>query len=149
MMAVKILDVGGGKVMLSGDDRAEVDAALRRYVVQGSKVIAVAAQVGRSWVAACIPPAKVERLDDTQTLGLSDLSGEPAGEAGIEDDELCRVESVGFKRIITGPTRVVVAAKVDELKHFGAAQIGEVEEVEGVWTAMVDTAGAQSTGYRW
>lgn len=148
-MTVKILDVGGGKVMLSSEDRSEVEAALRRYVEQGAKVIAVAAQVGRSWVAACTPPAKVERLDDTQTLRLSNAPGKSAGEAGIEDDELCRVETVGFKKIITGPTRLVVTAKVDELKQFGAAPIGEVEQIDGQWTALVDMAGAQSTGYKW
>lgn len=148
-MPVKVLDVGGGKVMLSSDDRAEVDTALRRYVAQGSKVIAVAAQVGSSWVAACTPPAKVERLDDTQSLRFAEFTDKLGEESGIADDELCRVETVGFKKIITGPTRVVVASKVDELKQFGAAPIGEVEEIDGVWTAMVDMAGAQSTGYRW
>ncbi|MGQ0508989.1 MAG: hypothetical protein ACT4P9_00110 [Betaproteobacteria bacterium] len=146
-MAVRVLDAGGGKVMLTGDARSEVEAALQKYLDSGSKVIAVVALVGRSWVAACTPPATVESLDDSQTLKLSEIS-ERIG-MGQDDTELCRVETVGFKKFITGPTRVVVAAKVDELKQFGAIQIGEVEAVDGQWTAMVDTADAKSTGYRW
>ena len=146
-MPVKVLDAGGGKVVLTGEERSEVESALRRYLESGSKVIATVALVGKSWVAACTPPAKVEALDDSQTLRLAESSGRAA--AGDDDIELCRVETIGFKKIITGPTRVTVAAKVDELRQFGATAIGEVEEIDGQWTAMVDTADAQNSGYRW
>ena len=148
-MPVKFLDVGGGKVMLSGDERAEVEAALKKYLDQGAKSIAAVTQVGRSWVAACTPPAKVERLDETNTLDLSELAPERHERQRIDEDGLCSVEEVGFQRIIRGPTLTSVKAKLDEMKHFGATPIGEIEEVDGEWVAMCDTAGIQNTGYRW
>ena len=148
-MTVKILDAGGGKVMLSGDDRAEVEAALQRYLDQGAKSIAAVTQVGRTWVAGCTPPAKVERLDDAETLGLSNLRPVQSNKQATDDDSLCSVEEIGFKRIIRGPTRTAVNAKVEELTHFGATPIGHIEEIDGQWVAMCDTASIQNTGFRW
>ena len=148
-MPVKFLDVGGGKVMLSGDERTEVEAALKKYLDQGAKSIAAVTQVGGTWVAACTPPAKVERLDDTNTLGLSDLPPARRDRQQLDEDGLCSVEEVGFQRIVRGPTQTSVKAKVEEMKQFGATQIGEIEEVDGEWTALCDTAGIQNTGYRW
>ena len=148
-MTVKFLDVGGGKVMLSGEVRAEVEAALQKYLDQGAKSISPVSQVGRNWVAACTAPAKVERLDETNTLSLSDLAPARRERQHVDDDGLCSVEEVGFQRIIRGPTRTAVKAKVDEMKQFGATPIGDIEEVDGEWTALCDTAGIQNTGYRW
>ena len=33
--------------------------------------------------------------------------------------------------------------------HMGATLIGDVEDVEGTWTALCDTGGMQNTGFRW
>ena len=148
-MAVKVLDAGGGKVLISSTERGEVDAALQRYLTHGAKVISAASLIGKSWVAACTPPTQKERLDDTMTLRLSDLNEAQRAAEAVDETSLCSVEEVGFKRIIRGPTRAVVSAKIEELVHFGAAPIGEVEEIDGAWVAMCDTAGVQNSGFRW
>jgi hypothetical protein len=59
------------------------------------------------------------------------------------------VEQLGYKRIVTGPSRSLVRLKAEELVQMGATLIGDVENVEGTWTALCDTAGLQNTGFRW
>ena len=75
-------------------------------------------------------------------------AGAPGNQA-IDDDSLCSVEEIGFKRVIRGPTRTAVKAKVDEMMNFCAVAIGDIEQIDGQWVAMCDTAGIQSTGIRW
>jgi len=48
------------------------------------------------------------------------------------------VEQLGLKSIISGPTREVVEAKVNELLQFGASMVQEIECVDGVWTAVCE-----------
>ena len=52
----------------------------------------------------------------------------------------CRVETLGLKRIVTGPTREGVGAKVEELMQLGAVLVGDIECVDGRWTAVCDTS---------
>ncbi len=148
-MGVKILDAGG-KLMLSGDLRNEVEAALNDYVRAGAKLITSAHQLGSSWVAACTLPPKA-RPDATQTMRLGDLAdgiGTPQPDlAELEDG--CKVEEFGFKRIITGPTKRAVEMRIEHLKQFGADLVGEIERLDHeTWTAVVDTGGVDKT-FRW
>ena len=50
----------------------------------------------------------------------------------------CRVEALGYTRIVTGPTREAVAVKVEELRSSGAVLIGNIESVAGTWTAVCE-----------
>ena len=54
-MGVKILDAGG-KLVISGEVRAEVEAMLERHVRRGSNQVATTQRVGNVWVAACTFP---------------------------------------------------------------------------------------------
>ena len=53
---------------------------------------------------------------------------------------LATVEKFGMKSIVTGPTREAVDDKVRELVEFGARLDQEIEQIDGVWTAVLDDA---------
>ena len=51
----------------------------------------------------------------------------------------CKVEEIGFMRIITGPTRESVSEKLTELiDKKGARLVHDLEEARGVWTAVCE-----------
>jgi len=103
----------GTNLMISGNSRAVVQAALDRLLAQGAQIVAAPSQAGEKWYAACSHPAHAQ----------------------FE----CSVEKVGLKRVVTGPTRQAVADKVAELTAFGATLVGDIEENDGKWTAICDT----------
>ena len=107
----KVVDTGAA-LMISGS-RSAVEAAMQDLVAKGSVALSVASQVGARWYASCTHP----------------------GQKNLE----CKVESVGLKRVITGSSRQVVADKVADMVSFGAKLVGEIEEVDGRWTAVCDT----------
>ena len=78
----------------------------------GCKVLSPIQKVGNKWIATC------DRPDD-------------AGDA-------CKVEELGFMRIVTGPTREAVSGKVEELMTHGARLVHDLEEARGVWTAVCE-----------
>jgi class 3 adenylate cyclase len=98
----------GAHLIVSGYTRESVDKALRE--LGNVTLISVPAQMGEKWVATCEHPVIAE----------------------------CKVESIGYTRIITGPTREAVQIKVQEILNEGAVQIGNVEAVAGVWTAVCE-----------
>jgi hypothetical protein len=98
----------GAHLIVSGYTRESVDKALRE--LGNVTLISVPAQMGEKWVATCEHPVVAE----------------------------CKVESIGYTRIITGPTREAVQIKVQEILNEGAVQIGNVEAVAGVWTAVCE-----------
>jgi hypothetical protein len=118
---VKILGAGE-KVILSGTDPEEVRAVLHAYVGRGARVVAPPVRLGGEWVAACTFPIQSDWAEKT------------------------KVEKLGLKRIVTGPTKASVQLTVAEM---GAALIGDIEEIDGTWTAVCDTGGTQSTGFKW
>ena len=120
--SAKYVDAGHS-LLISGPTRASVVVMLESFVQRGSRVTSEVAQIGHSWVATCEKPE----------VGLSG----------------CHVEEVGLKRLITGPSRAAVAAKIEELAHLGAVQIGEIEEIDDQWTALCDTGAPNSSGFRW
>ena len=107
----KVVDTGAA-LMISGS-RSAVDAALRELVAKGSVALSVPSQVGARWYASCTHP----------------------GQKQVE----CKVENVGLKRVITGPSRQAVADKVADLVSYGAKQVGDIEEIDGRWMAVCDT----------
>lgn len=112
MEPAKVHDAGPN-LMISADSRASVEAALKRLTAEGATVRSPATLVGAKWIAACSHPAKAQ----------------------FE----CTVEAIGLKRVVTGPTRQSVADRVADLVAFGAKLVGEIEEVDGKWTALCDT----------
>jgi adenylate/guanylate cyclase family protein len=107
----KVVDTGTA-LMISGS-RIAVEVAMRDLVAKGAAALSVPSQVGAKWYASCSHP----------------------GQQNVE----CKVENVGLKRVITGPSRQAVAAKVADLVSFGAKLVGEIEEIDGRWTAVCDT----------
>jgi hypothetical protein len=106
----KVVDTGTA-LMISGS-RSAVETALRDLVAGGATALSVPSQVGARWYATCTHP----------------------GEKQAE----CKVENVGFKRVITGSSRKAVADKVADMTSFGAKLVGEIEEIDGRWTAVCD-----------
>lgn len=141
-MAVKVLDAGG-KLMLSSPDREEVVAELARRLRQGANLIAEAQKVGATWVAACTM-TKAPDADSTQTLRFSELSEQPKAQLGEqpEHDDGCKVDVLGLKRIITGPTRQAVVNRLEHLKKFGIDLVGQIEQEGDSWVAVADGGGA-------
>jgi hypothetical protein len=113
--AARVFDAGP-HLIISGYDRGKVAQALDALARRGARVISPIAQVGEKWMASCEPPGS--RLGD------------------------CKVEMLGYTRIVTGPTRKAVADKVDELVCTGDRLVGEIEQADNGWTAVCDTGGA-------
>jgi hypothetical protein len=144
---VKILDAGA-KLFLSGADAGELRSVLHDFIRRGAKLVSQPMLLGGKWVAACTVPIQSRPVDKPDTPHPADRAS-PRPEEAAEDDDLCKVEELGFKRIVTGPSRSLVRLKAEELVQMGATMIGDVEDVDGTWTALCDTGGMQNTGFRW
>jgi class 3 adenylate cyclase len=106
----KVLDAGQN-MMISGSSRGSVKEALDRLVLQGATVISPISAVGSKWLAACTYPE---------------------APSGIKVDEF------GLTRIVSGRNHLAVADKVAEIIALGGRLRGEVEQIDGVWTAVCD-----------
>ncbi|HZQ75160.1 MAG TPA: hypothetical protein VFB08_19760 [Burkholderiales bacterium] len=148
MSDVKILDAGD-KLLFSGADADSVGAKLAYYVGRGSKVVSPLSQVGSAWVAACTPPLQ-SAADTTSTLDLAEiLKAQQSAAAPREEprsDGVCAVEKVGFKRMITGPTREAVQAMTERFLEYGAGILSGPEEVFGQWSAVCDVGDERKKG---
>ena len=109
----KVFDAGS-HLVISGYGKAGVEQAMNELAGRGAAVISRVEAIGNKWVATCEPP----------------------------DAAACKVEEFGFARLVTGPTRELVAAKLGELISFGGVQVGEIELNEGIWTGMCDLSSA-------
>lgn len=106
----------GSSLIVSGFRKSSVQEALNALAAEGCGVISPIARIGNTWVATCEHP-------------------KAAGSA-------CKVEELGLTRIVTGPTREAVSAKVEDLVRSGAVRVGEIEFSDGVWSAVCDTGGS-------
>jgi len=104
----------GEHLVVSAYSRERVQEELDRLAQMGSRVLSDIREVGNKWVASCQRP-------DIPTLS--------------------RVEQFGNMRIVTGPTREIVTAKVQKLLEAGAAVVSEMECINGVWTAVCEERG--------
>lgn len=105
----------GSNLIVSGFRRSSVEEALNRLAAEGAGVISPIARVGNKWIASC-------------THAKAPIHA-------------CKVEELGLTRIVTGPSREAVAAKVEDLVRQGAVQVGEIEFTDGAWSAVCDTGG--------
>jgi zinc ribbon protein len=144
--AVKVFDAGD-RLVLSGSREIDVQCKLDAYLAKGAKLVTQPCQVGSSWAAACTIPPKTTSLDDTDSLTFADPA-EPVRPKSTEPDDGCRVEEIGFKRMIYAPSKIALRIRVERMKQFGAKVISEIEEVDGEWVVVCDVGGA-NTGYRW
>jgi hypothetical protein len=101
----------GTHFIVSGPSREAVEAELARLGAEGAKLLAAPALVGAKWIAACENRRASMRVN---------------------------VEKLGMKSIITGSSREAVEAKLKEFLNFGARLDGEIELVDGTWTAVCD-----------
>ena len=110
----KVLDAGAN-LIISGTSRASVQKTLDDLAGGGARLISPITQISNKWMATCEHPK----------IAIS----------------ACNVQSLGYQRIVTGPSREAVAAKVDELVRFGGVLVGAIQLQNGVWTAVCDTSG--------
>ena len=101
----------GSHFIVSGPTRASVQAELGRMVAEGAMVRSEPAQVGATWMATCENRRVMVRVS---------------------------VEKLGMKSVVTASTREAVEARVAELIQLGARVDQPVEEIDGVWTAVLD-----------
>ena len=111
-MSVTVSDAGTHYI-IAGASRESVEAELERRVAAGAQVRSEPALVGAKWMATFENP----RL----SVHVS-------------------VEKLGMKSIVTASTREAVEAKLAELIELGARVAQPLEEIDGVWTAVVDDA---------
>jgi class 3 adenylate cyclase len=108
----KIFDAGEN-LIITGYSRSSVQEALDQLKAQGAAVMSEITQHNNKWMASCEHPA-------------IQMSG-------------CKVEEMGSVRIVTGPTRAAVTAKVEELAQFGAVLTREIECTADVWIAVCES----------
>jgi hypothetical protein len=139
---VKILD-GGDKIVFSGSDASQVEAMLQKYLRRGAKVITPLSAVGRSWAAACTVPPASRSVDETQTLNLAEIVLPPIAPAPppAAPQDGCRVEEMGLKRLVYGPSRAEVEKRLLWLKHQGAEIVGAIEQDGAEWVGVCDLGG--------
>jgi hypothetical protein len=101
----------GTHYLVSGYSEASVREAVEKLIAGGARLIAPLSQMGRKWLASVTNP----RL-------------------AIE----ARVEEMGFKRVITGPTKEAVQLKVEDLVERGSTVVQPPELADGVWTAVCE-----------
>ena len=111
-MSVTVSDAGT-HFIVAGANRDEVEAELQRMVANGAKVRSEPALVGAKWMATC----ENQRMNARVT-----------------------VEKLGMKTIVTGVTPEVVEAKIAELIELGARVDQPMEEIDGIWTVVLDDA---------
>ena len=103
----------GTNLIISGYTERSVREALDKLVAEGATTTSPIARVNTKWLASCEhPKARVTA---------------------------CTVVDLGSSRIVTGPTREAVAAKLDELAALGYKPVRDVEAAGGVWTAVCET----------
>ena len=103
----------GTHFIVSGPSRQSVEAELARLADEGAKVISAPTQVGAKWMATFENRRATARVN---------------------------VEKLGMKTVVTAATPEAVEAKVNELVSFGARIHQPLEEIGGVWTAVLDDA---------
>ena len=106
----KLFDAGN-HLVVSGFSEPAVRELVRKLEAQDHKLISPVVQVGSKWLASVSNP-----------------------KLAVE----AQVEVVGFKRVITGPTRESVQLKLEDLMERGSILVQEPELADGVWTAVCE-----------
>ena len=111
----------GANIVISGSDKAQVEAAAKALVAKGAKQLSKVEPIGNNWMVTCEDP--------------DDRSRE------------VKVVKLGMQLMIRGPTQQVVAQKAQELVQRGAKLVAAPSEATGGgWVAICDDAGSV---YKW
>jgi len=100
----------GSHFIVSGPTRESVAAELARLAGEGARVISAPSLIGATWMAS------------------------------FDRGHAVKVDKLGMKTVVSAATREAVEAKVTELVEFGARLDQEIEQIDGVWTAVLDDA---------
>jgi len=101
----------GTHFIVSARSQAKVQDAVKKLAAEGCQLLSPMAQVGSKWVASVGNP----------TITVQ-----------------AKVETFGFKRVITGPTIEAVPLKLQDLLERGATLVQDAELADGVWTAVCE-----------
>jgi len=101
----------GTHFIVSGRSQAKVQDAVKKLAAEGSQLLSPMAQVGSKWVASVGNPRLTVQA---------------------------KVETFGFKRVITGPTVEAVRLKLQDLLERCATLVQDAELADGVWTAVCE-----------
>jgi class 3 adenylate cyclase len=101
----------GTHLVVSGFSEAAVRETIGKLEADGHRLLSPVVQVGSKWLASVSNP-----------------------QLAVE----AKVEQLGYKRIITGPTRESVALKLDDLVERGSKVVQAPELSDGVWTAVCE-----------
>lgn len=101
----------GAHFIISGTSQFSVLSALEELAKSGSRVLSPISKVGNKWIATCDHPPP---------------------------EQVCNVEELGFMRIVTGPSHEAVSEKLAELIGSGGRLVHDLEQVQGVWTAVCE-----------
>jgi hypothetical protein len=112
-----------GNLLISGADKAVVEAALAAHVKQGAKVVSPVHQLGARWMATC-----------------EDI-GDPV--------RRCQLIRMGVQLMVKGPSREAVLGKLEELLASGGKVISNPRENSGVWVAAYQPAEEADVYDRW
>jgi class 3 adenylate cyclase len=101
----------GTHFIISARSQAKVQDAVKKLAAEGCQLLSPMAQVGSKWVASVGNPRLTVQA---------------------------KVETFGFKRVITGPTVEAVRLKLQDLLERGATLVQDAELADGVWTAVCE-----------
>jgi len=101
----------GTHFIVSARGQGKVQDAVKKLAAEGCQLLSPMAQVGSKWVASVGNPRLTVQA---------------------------RVETFGFKRVITGPTVEAVRLKLQDLLERGATLVQDAELADGVWTAVCE-----------
>ena len=101
----------GTHFIVSARSQAKVQDAVKKLAGEGCQLLSPMAQVGSKWVASVGNPRLTVQA---------------------------KVETFGFKRVITGPTVEAVRLKLQDLLERGAVLVQDAELADGVWTAVCE-----------
>src|SRR6476646_10656019 len=101
----------GTHFIVSARSQAKLQDAVKKLAAEGSQLLSPMAQVGSKWVASVGNPRLTVQA---------------------------KVETFGFKRVITGPTVEAVRLKLHDLLERGAVLVQDAELADGVWTAVCE-----------
>jgi len=101
----------GTHFIVSARSQAKMQDAVHKLAGEGCQLLSPMAQVGSKWVASVGNPRLTVQA---------------------------KVETFGFKRVITGPTVEAVRLKLRDLLERGAVLVQDAELADGVWTAVCE-----------
>ncbi|MFL6571326.1 MAG: hypothetical protein ACJ8G4_06195 [Burkholderiales bacterium] len=101
----------GTHFIVSARSQAKLRDAVDKLAGEGCQLLSQIAQVGSKWVASVGNPRLTVQA---------------------------KVETFGFKRVITGPTIEAVRLKLQDLLERGAVLVRDAELADGVWTAVCE-----------